>query len=362
MKTKFTSKNTWATIVLLLVVSVLVCGCSPEKEAVPTHKTEQHAYRTLKIAQQPSASFNHYDGTIEAIRQTNLAAQVMGEIIELDVAVGDAIKKNQQLVRLDAQAARQAASASHAELASVRAQLRLAKQEYDRQKQLYAKNFISQSALDHAKANYQSVQAQVNAQAAQASVTATQTNFHRIYAPYSGVVSALPVTLGDMAAPGKTLLTIYDASQLRVSAAVPQSVATSMAKASINSAMITMHHDRKITLNSIQILPAADQATHTRIIRINLPKDFSHVAPGMNVKVSFPIENNTADSQKISIPISALVKHAEISGVYVISQSGEPLLRQLRLGETLGDQVEVLSGLSIGEEIAIVPQSVVGTL
>jgi multidrug efflux pump subunit AcrA (membrane-fusion protein) len=164
-----------------------------------------------------------------------------------------------------------------------------------------------------------------------------------------------------MAAPAKPLMTIYDASQLRVTVSVPQSIVNSLAGFSTSKATVTIGHDQKINIPNIQILPAADQTTHTRTIRLNLPKDLPNVAPGMHVKVTFPVTHTTS-KDSIFIPNTALVKHAEMTAVYVISQAGEPLLRQLRLGEIDGDQVEILSGLSIGEEIAMEPQHVAGSL
>jgi membrane fusion protein, multidrug efflux system len=340
----------------MLVASLMATGCSPAEESV-ANKANKPSYQTIEIKPQVLSGFNVYDGSVEAVRQTELAAQVMGEITVLNATVGQTVKKNQILIRLDSQAANQIALASNAQLASTRAQFDLAQQEYERQKQLYAKNYISQSALQSAEATYKSAKAQVNVQSAQTSVTQTQSNFHLIKAPYDGVISALPVTLGDMATPGKTLLTVYDTNALRVTVAIPQSIVTMMENISTSTAIVTID-DREMTISNIHILPAADQATHTRTVRLNLPQNLTNIAPGMHVTVSFPINNIT----KISIPISALVKHTEMTGVYVMSQSGEPLLRQLRLGETFGDQVEVLSGLSIGEKIAIEPQTVSGSL
>jgi membrane fusion protein, multidrug efflux system len=358
-----TLKNIRPSIGWILATSLTLAGCNASQEETPSTKTGHATYRTLKIEPQTIATVNNYDGTVEAVRQTDIAAQVLGEITALDVSVGEKVKKNQQLLRLDAQAASQAALASNSQLIAARAQLSLASQEYERQKQLYAKNYISQGALENAEAIYKSAKAQVNAQIAQTGVAKTQTNFHRINAPYDAVIADIPVTLGDMATPGKVLLTLYDASQLRVSVAVPQSIASVIENQLTKSATITLDQKNKVEITNIQILPAADQATHTRTIRLNLPKTLPNLAPGMHVTVSFPVGSpSSSTTKKISIPSSALVKHAEMTGVYVISQTGEPLLRQLRLGETHGDQVEVLSGLSVGEEVAIEPQSVAGLL
>lgn len=356
LKSKNLSSAGW-----IIVIGFILAGCNPAHEEQPS-KAGNADFRTLTITSQAITTNNDYDGTVEAVKQTEIAAQVLGEIVELDVSVGDTVKKKQLLLRLDAQSASQTVAASNAQLVAARAQLKLAKQEYDRQQQLYAKNYISQGAFENATAVLESAKAQVQAQIAQTSVANTQTNFHRVTAPYDAVISAVPATLGDMATPGKVLLELYDPSQMRVVVSIPQSVAIAMAQESAKSVKISVDNNNKFEATDLLIFPAADEATHTRMVRLGLPKDVAHIAPGMHVTVSFPISKVVSNTKRIRIPISALVKHAEMVGVYVISQNGEPLLRQLRLGETHGNQVEVLSGLSVGEKVAIDPQVVMGTL
>jgi membrane fusion protein, multidrug efflux system len=340
---------------LLFSIAVLAgCNQSPSDKEVPKKTSE---LRSMVIQQSNYTDYNQYNGVVEAVHQADLAAQVAGTITVLNVTEGNKVKKNQSLLRIDAQTANQVANASSAQLASADAQLNLAQQELDRQKQLYAKDYISKGALDHAEAAFKSAKAQVDAQAAQKGVANSQTNFHVIKAPYDAIVSSVPVTVGDMAMPGKILLTLYDASQLRVSVVIPQSVAMEIKTQLPDSTVVKVDGQMEIKPTSIQLLPAADATTHTRVVRLSLPANLPNITPGLNVSVRFPIKQQMEDTNShIYVPISALVKHAEMTGVYVITQTGQPLLRQLRTGITQGDQVEVLSGLSIGEKIALEPQ------
>jgi len=354
------SRQTFNRYHWLLLTIAALAGCNqPSTDKEVQSKTRE--LRSMVIQQSTFAAYNQYNGVVEAVHQTDLAAQVAGSITTLNVTEGDRVKKNQLLVRIDAQAANQMVKASGAQLAAANAQLNLARQEFDRQKQLYAKDYISKGALDHAEAAYKSAKAQVDAQAAEKGVASSQTSFHVIKAPYDAVVSSVPATVGDMAMPGKILLTLYDASQLRVAVAIPQSVAMSIKTETPNVAVVKVDGQTDINPTSIQLLPAADATTHTRIVRVGLPAHLTNITPGMNVSVSFAIEQPIEGANThINVPISALVKHAEMTGIYVINQAGQPLLRQLRLGATHGDQVEVLSGLSVGERIALDPQVVAG--
>lgn len=127
------------------------------------------------------------------------------------------------LLRIDARAAEQGAATRSAQVAAARAARDMAATELARQRQLAEKHYISQGALEQAENQHRAAQAQLNAQLAQAGAARTQTSLHVLRAPFDGVVSRLDVARGDMAMPGRPLLTVYDPAALRVAAHVPVS-------------------------------------------------------------------------------------------------------------------------------------------
>ena len=299
-----------------------------------------------------------FDGVVEALRQTVIAAQVGGAVVQLDVKAGDQVKAGQVLLRIDARAADQSAAASDAQVQAARAMLDVATKEYERQRALFAKNYISQAALERAESEYKATQAQVRAQLAQAGVARTQTGFHVVRAPYAGVVSEVPVTLGDMAMPGRPLLTMYDPTALRVAAAVPQTVA----------ARLVAGQAPRVELPGLpaaaqwpvptrfQVLPTVDPATHTVLIRADLPAGVAGARPGLFARLWLPVGGDaTGAPASPLVPAKAVVRRAELTALYVLDAAGKPLLRQVRLGRTEGDQVEILSGLNPGERVVTDP-------
>jgi membrane fusion protein, multidrug efflux system len=98
-----------------------------------------------------------------------------------------------------------------------------------------------------------------------------------------------------------------------------------------------------------------DAATHTAQIRVDLPAASGNLAPGMFARVWLPLPAGA--TLRLYVPASAVVDRAELSAVYVIAQSGRPLLRQIRLGPSRDGMVEVLSGVSAGERVALDPQA-----
>ena len=308
-----------------------------------------------------STQRSSFDGTVEALRQTVLAAQVSGAVVELAVKVGDRVQAGQLLLRLDARTAEQTATAVQAQVQAAQAALDVAARAYQRQQQLHQQQYISQAALEQAQAQFKASQAQVHAQMAQAEAARSQTGLHTVRAPYAGVVAEVPVVLGDMAMPGKPLLILYDPSALRVTAAVPQSallpeVAVDTVQVELPGLPGAAQWQQPLR---VQALPTADAATHTVQIRANLPVGLSGVVPGQFARLWLPVANQhtdtTARQATVSVPAQAVVRRAEMTGVYVQSPDGPPRLRQVRLGRTTGEHIEVLSGLAAGEQVLLNP-------
>jgi membrane fusion protein, multidrug efflux system len=294
-----------------------------------------------------------YDGVVEAVRQTVIAAQVSGAVVEIKAKAGDRVAAGQVLMRLDARAADQSAAASDAQVrAALWSAQDVAAKEFARQKQLATDQFISAAALDRAEAEFKAAQAQAAAQVAQAGAVRTQSGFFVVHAPYAGIVSEVPVMQGEMAMPGRALLTLFDPAALRVTASVPQSAVASIGdgkgvQAEIPS--LPSAAQRLQTPARVQVLPSADLATHTLTLRADLAPGLAGAMPGQFARLWLPAASTAASPW---VPAQAIVRRAEMTGLYVLDTKGQPLLRQVRLGRSDGAQVEVLSGLNAGEQVA----------
>ena len=299
-----------------------------------------------------------FDGVVEAVRQTVIAAQVAGAVMELGVKAGDRVQAGQLLLRIDARAADQTAAASNAQVQAARAALDVATREYERQKQLHQKKYISQAALERAESEFKATSAQVAAQMAQAGAARTQTGLHTVRAPYAGVVAEVPVALGDMAMPGRPLLTLYDPAALRVTASVPQSASGSVQADTVRVELPGLAASQQWPrATRVQVLPTVDAATHTVQVRAELGAGPDGVAPGMFARLWLPVTGSATAGKTVTVPLKAVVRRAEMTGVYVQGEGGKPLLRQVRLGRVEGERVEVLSGVAPGEQVVVDPQS-----
>ncbi|MDM0114768.1 efflux RND transporter periplasmic adaptor subunit [Variovorax sp. J22R133] len=314
------------------------------------------ALSTAMVAARDSSANTPYEGVVEALRQTVVAAQVPGAVIAIQVRAGDKARAGEVLMRIDARAAEQTAAAGAAQARAARAAMDMATRDFERQQQLFSQGYISHAALDHADARFKTSQAEAAAQLASAGAARIQSGFYVVKAPYGGVVASVSVVLGDMAMPGRPLLTLYDPSALRVTAAIPQTAAERLGGPLAPQAEIPGAVAGLIKPVQVQLMPTVDAASHTLELRMDLPAN-TDAAPGMFARAWLPGAGSGAADARLFVPSQSLVRRPEFAAVYVIGKDGKPLLRQVRPGRSEGSQIEILSGVTAGERVALDPQA-----
>lgn len=316
------------------------------------------AIPSAAVAARGGSRSTAYEGVVEALRRTVVAAQVAGAVVALPVRAGDKVRAGQVLLRIDARTADQTAAAGAAQAHAARAAQDVATRELERQRQLFAQGFISQAALDRADGQFRTVQAEASARLASAGAARTQSDLYVVKAPYAGVVAGVAVVLGDMALPGRPLLTLYDPAALRVSAAIPQTAVARSAGPRAPQVEIPGAAAGLVEPVRVQWLPTVDAASHTLELRLDLPPD-TRATPGMFARAWLPGAGADAGTgaDRLFVPRQALVRRSELAAVYVIGRDGRPLLRQVRPGRGEGDQVEILAGVAAGERVALDPQA-----
>ncbi len=302
-------------------------------------------------------------GTIHAKDTAIISAQVMGRIEQVPVRAGDMVRAGQTLVILDGATLRQSAAQAQAGIlvaqnqeAVARANAGLASSTLARYKQLLADKSVSpqemdevtqraetaQSQLDEARA--QTEQARAEAQSAQ-----TMLGYTRLVAPFNGVVTARMADPGTVAAPGAPLLEVDREGPLQLQVTVDE------------SAMTAVHLGMKVDAavdgiaqplagNVSEIVPAADPASHSFLVKIDLPPS-SQLRAGMYGSAEFANGTRAA----ILVPRSAVIERGSLNCAYVLDSRGIAQLRYLTLGATVGDFVEVLSGIAPGDQLVDAP-------
>jgi len=257
------------------------------------------------------------------------------------------VRAGQVLARIDARTADQAVAAGLSQVAEAEANLANARRKHERNRDLLAQKFVSQAAVDQSEAEYKAAQAQLAAVKAGAGQAVAAQTFNTIAAPYAGVIGATLAELGDMAQPGRALFTVFDPRELRVTATLPQA-ALPRVKLTDPVRVEIASLGKGVTATKVTVIPLADARTHTTRVRLDLPVS-EGVLPGQFARAFFV----TGGVRALAVPATALLRRGEVTAVYVVDAEGRAQLRQVRTGETLGDNlVEILSGLAGGERIA----------
>jgi RND family efflux transporter MFP subunit len=338
----------FACVIAAPITAVVLLFASGALAAPPKASPEGAA--TLVVAEREVPQTFAAEGVVEAVRQATIASQVQGRVLELPVKAGDTVRAGQVLARIDSRTADQAVAASRSQVAEAEANLANARMRYERNRQLLAQKFVSQAAVDQSEAEYKAAQAQLASMKAGASGASAQQSFTTITAPYAGVIGATQAELGDMATPGKPIVTLFDPRELRVVATLPQAMLPQWKRDRKPEVEIPALA-RTLVPTSVTVIPLADARAHTVRVRLDLPST-EGLLPGQYARAYFP----TATVRAITVPVSALLRRGELTGVYVAGASGAPQLRQVRTGEKFADgTVEILSGLAAGERIFVNP-------
>jgi len=291
------------------------------------------------------------EGVVEAVLQSTVAAQTQGRIVELKVDVGDRVRRGDVIARIDPQEASQVVATAEAEVARAEAALTNARVNLERTKKLVQQKFVSEAALDKAETDFAAAKAQLAAARASAGQARTGRSYTVIVAPFSGVVATRHVDLGEMAQPGKPLVTLFDPKDLRALVTVPQARLAEM-RSPIEASVELPALGKRVGARNVTVLPSADARTHTTQVRLDLPEPLEGVYPGMFARGYFTL----GTAKKLIVPASAVVHRSEVTGAYVVLGGGGIRFRQLRVGETIPDVgVEVLAGLAAGEQVALDP-------
>lgn len=348
---------------LLAASAALAAGCHSD-ETVQSAAVQSVTARVVKSRQEQAPILLHATGTVHARETAAISAQVMGRIEQVLVRAGDNVRAGQTLVVLDGAALQ--ASAAQAQAAVVAAQNQqaaadsnagLAASTLARYQKLQAEKSVSPQEMDEVTRRAQGAQAQLDAATAQteaareqAAAARTMLGYTRIVAPFAGMVTSRTADPGTMAAPGMPLLQIDRSGPLQLQAAVDESAIASVRmgmKVPVSMNGIAQPVDGTVA----EIVPAADAASHSFLVKIDLPA-MSQVRAGIYGAAEFP--NGT--HQTILVPRSAVVARGSLECAYVLDGNDIAQLRYLTLGATHGDLVEVLSGMAAGERVVDTPE------
>jgi RND family efflux transporter MFP subunit len=347
---------------ILVGASALLAGCNSEIP-VRSAAVESVKARVVESHQQDVPQAVRVTGTLHSRETAVLSAQVVGRVQQVLVHEGDNVAVGQALVvledstmRASADQAEAAVKAAASQQAAAQTNANLAASTLARYEQLQAQKSVSPQEMDEvtrraeaAAAQVEALRAQGSAAKAQAAGASAMLSYTRIRAPFNGVITSRTADPGTLAAPGVPLLQIDSAGALQFQSSVDESaIATIRIGMNVPVALDAISSPIEGTV--AQIVPAADPASHTFLVKVNVPSS-KQLRAGMYGTAEIAMGRR----QAVVVPRSAIVVRGSLPCAYVLDSNGVAQLRYVTLGHEQPGIVEVLSGISTGERLVDEP-------
>jgi RND family efflux transporter MFP subunit len=351
--------------VLIMTLSGVLGGCTNERRAASA-PLETVSNVSVIVAQKTTVpDWLEAVGTVRAAQTSQVASQVMGNIVAIRAHEGDRVQAGQVLATLDDAQSRSATdqataavTAAEKELSATDSDFALAGATLKRYQQLFEKKSVSPQEFDEVKARYQSAEARRDmARAGQAQANAgltqarTSLGYTRLRAPFAGVVTEKKVDAGMLASPGMPIFTIEDTRSYRLEVTVDESELHLVHIGQVSPVKIdALGNVQLLPGKVVQIIPAADPASRSFLVKVELPAD-ARLRSGLFGRARF----SRGERSALLIPRTSLVERGQLQGIFVLDANQIAALRYVTLGKSAGEQIEVLSGLQDGEKLVAAP-------
>jgi len=208
----------------LICLSLAFVGCQKSEPVAtenPVAKVELIQQDLVRIQHGSSVSKTTFTGTIRAVNQSTIQAQVTATATSVNAQVGQTVQKGQVLVRLNNQDNAARLAQAQANLASAQAQANQARLMVQRKERLLQQGFVSKVEYEQSKVDYQAQVENANAQQASVNIARKADQDGTITSPINGVITKRQVEPGQTVAAGTTLFEIIDPAHLEIQAQLP---------------------------------------------------------------------------------------------------------------------------------------------
>lgn len=365
-------------IIAIVVVVAVIWAISALYKRAPVKVQIEMA--RMAVADPSDARVLDATGYVVARRTATVSSKVTGKVAEILIEEGQQVEKDQIVARLDDSNAARALELSRAEsraaktmVAETQARLTEAKLTLERNTELARRQLISTAALDKARADFESLRAQLESREAEVVVSQKRLALQQqniddlvLRAPFSGVVISKDSQPGEMISPisaggGFTrtgICTLVDMTSLEIEVDVNESYIQRVRVEQYVEARLEAYPDWAIPSHVIAIIPAADRQKATVKVRIAFKQSDVRILPDMGVKVAFFNAEPTAEATStkeplgVRVPTSAVRSEGEEKFIFVVND-GVAQLRKVTLKASYGSDVYISSGLKPGEDFIV---------
>jgi multidrug efflux pump subunit AcrA (membrane-fusion protein) len=374
-------------IAVVAVLALAAAGCSKSETAQARTSESATPVQVEAVRQDSVGRAVDVVGTLAAVDQVTISSEADGRVRAILADLGDRVVAGQVLIKLDNEKQQYTYEQQQAALARTLAQygapdpqhlpeiektpdveranadLVQATQAFDRASELFKRKLVSQQALDDAQNALQSKRAGYtsalqNARNLRASIQASEATMKLagrqlrdtdIRAPFDGFVEKRLVSLGELVRTQMPVMSVVRLDPLKVIAEIPEKMAPWITAGQAVDLRVDAYQDRKFTGKVSRISPGVNTATRAFPFEALVPNPDAALKPGTFARVH--IESGKIDTV-LTVPYSALQYRYGVNRVFVV-EGDKLVIRELAVGERLGDRIEVMSGVKAGERVAV---------
>ncbi len=339
------TKKGMFTVVGMMIVGMMLfaTGCSHDR---PAEATQLPTAEVSAIKLQAGTDGGYFEtvGHVKNVRESILASKVMGSVNVLKVKAGDHVKRGQLLLSIDAKDVAGQVQQAGGALAQAKAAFVIAKSNYARFEELKASGSASQAEYDKALFDFQNAQGAVKQAKGALATAGSYLNESKVKAPFNGIVVDTMIEQGEMVAPGRPLIRMEGVtkgeSDLELETTVTERDVDHLKVGEPVDVVLDTMGDKLVTGRISEIVPTSD-GTHSNMVRIKLT-GVDGIRTGMFGRARFAMPEGTMTV--LTVPSDLIVRHGQLSAIYVVDATDTIRLRLIREGRTLSERVEVLGG------------------
>lgn len=292
-------------------------------------------------------------GTVTAERAASLSPRVSGLVAKVNVDAGVRVAAGSTLVELDAALARLALQRAEASLEEARALLAESERLHAEAESLVERKFLPQTRLHAAEADRRVAAAAVERLEAERRQQAEIVRRHLVIAPFAGVVSRKMTDAGEWVETGTAVLELVDTARLRIDIQVPQEHYRAIRVGAPARVQLDAHPGRVFNGKISARVPVNNPGARTFLARVEVASNEFQVTPGMSAQVILSLHS---DEAVVRVPRDAILRRADGSTSVWVAGEGETTTvtrRDIRIGRSLRDTVDVFKGLEAGVRVVV---------
>jgi membrane fusion protein (multidrug efflux system) len=337
----------------------LVSACHGADDASPSQAGQAGArataspihVQTATVSEQPMPEYLTLTGSLHASRQSDIAADANGKVLQALVERGQAVKSGQVIATLDARSATLSATAAQAQSRLAQEQLDQARRECERVKHLLETGAISQAEFDRQTSQCTSQQWSATAAEAQQQSATKLLGDTRIRAPFDGIIGERFVNVGQYVEPSTRVASIYEPDPLRLELTIPEADLASIHEGVPVTFAVAAFGDEKFAGTIRYISPNVREASRDLVAEAVVSNSDGRLRPGMFAVAKLALR----EKPSAVVAAKALARDDTAARVFVVGSDKRVQERLVRLGETKGEMVAVRSGVRSGESVVLQP-------